>query len=810
MATMAISGAAASPVSDGKEVVVDRFLYAGPVEITAPVRIGRPSPVESKSLLDIYVSPDQPATWITPGSTAPGSQSAPAVNVISFDVENRQFVPATLVVEGLEEYSVAVDGKKTADKNLKLRPGTHRVDIKYASKPDSKQSLKVALKTDKPELLSFPTDGKRMYTLQDVLNGTRVSSASVSPSGRYILEDKTDTDVEGKNHSSQVLYDLKAKGMVPPRTLSDRVRWMPKSEKLYAERTDYEHKRHLVKIDPATGQEELWLTHLPEGYFYVAPDEETLVFMLTREGQKEDPDIYQILEPDDRQPGWRNRHYPALYRNGVLTPMTSGVDNVRLTDISADSKKALLMSSHSRLTKRPTTVESVWLVDLPTMKAEALVEEEGFLSNAVFSPDGTKVLFTGSPEAFDRIGCVLPADVTPSMTQQELYLMDIATRKVTPLTRDFRQNPQEVEWSKRDGNIYVRAENRDMYGLYRINPTTGKIDEIALPENVTAGFALSDGSDMAAIWGQSDSNPDRLYSLDLKTGKTQMLDDPSASRLANVKLAKCEDWNFVSERGDTIYGRYYLPDNFDPSKKYPMIVNYYGGCSPTQRAFESRYPHHVYASLGYVVYIVQPSGATGFGQEHSSRHVNTAGEGPADDIVEGAKKFIEAHPYVDASKVGCIGASYGGFTSMYLPTITDIFAASVSHAGISDHTSYWGNGYWGYSYSETSMGDNKPWTNHKLFVDQSPLFRVEKINTPILFVHGDSDTNVPPGESIQMFTAMKLLGKDAALVEVTGQDHHILEPVKRQKWQDTIFAWFAKHLQGDDTWWNTLYPAKDY
>ena len=206
-------------------------------------------------------------------------------------------------------------------------------------------------------------------------------------------------------------------------------------------------------------------------------------------------------------------------------------------------------------------------------------------------------------------------------------------------------------------------------------------------------------------------------------------------------------WNFKNSKGDEINGRYYLPANFNPEKKYPLIVNYYGGCSPTERNFESRYPHHLYAAMGYVVYVVNPSGATGFGQEFSARHVNTAGDGPAQDIIEGTKQFCKEHPFVDATKIGCIGASYGGFMTQYLQTQTDIFAAAISHAGISDHTSYWGEGYWGYSYSEVSMANSYPWSHRDLYVEQSPLYNAHKVNTPILFLHGDKDNNVPVGES---------------------------------------------------------------
>jgi dipeptidyl aminopeptidase/acylaminoacyl peptidase len=212
--------------------------------------------------------------------------------------------------------------------------------------------------------------------------------------------------------------------------------------------------------------------------------------------------------------------------------------------------------------------------------------------------------------------------------------------------------------------------------------------------------------------------------------------------------------------------------------------------------------------MGYVVYVINPSGATGFGQEFSARHVNTAGNGPADDIVEGTKQFCKEHNFVDASKIGCIGASYGGFTTMYLQTITDISAAAISHAGISDHTSYWGEGYWGYSYSEVSMANSYPWSETDLYVKQSPLYNAHKVKTPILFVHGDADTNVPVGESIQMYTALKLLGKETDMVLVKDQNHHILDYNKRILWQNTIFAWFAKWLQNDPTWWDTMYPPK--
>lgn len=803
---MVVSAVASS--AGAEDIKVNRFEYFGPVVVPATPSFGRPSPVASKTPLDITINPKAGQRTITIESNAPGCDDGTAVHSLAFDFENRDFARAELVVEGLEEYTVMLEGNKISDYKLSLSPATHHVEIRYASKPGASQPLNVKLVAEEDGKIALVSDGTRMFTLDDVIYGARINGASISPSGRYVLEAVSDASNNGSSTRMIKLYDLKNGGA--PRLISGNVAWMPKSDKFYAERKDHEHKRHIVVTDPATNEETIFAEDLPDGNYYIGPTEEYLVYRLQREGQKEDPDAYQILEPDDRQPGWRDRSYPAIYRNGVLMPLTSGVDNARLLDITDDGTTALVMTSHSRLTKRPTTVSSLVTIDLSTLAVDTLVAEDGFLSTALFSPDGRQVLVKASPEAFDRIGCVLPESVTPSLIQQELFMIDRATKKVTPMSRDFDPNPEDVEWSRADGNIYLRAENRDMLTLYSLNPKTGKFTEIDFPENIVKGFSLSRTSPAIAVWAQSDSNPDRLYSYDTKTKKTAVLDDPSASRLANVRLAKCEDWNFKNSKGDTIYGRFYLPDNFDPSKKYPLIVNYYGGCSPTERAFETRYPWHVYAELGYVVYVVQPSGATGFGQEFSSRHVSTAGQGVADDIIEGTKKFCAEHAYVDPTKIGCIGASYGGFMTMYLQTVTDIFAAAISHAGISDHTSYWGEGYWGYSYSEASMGYDYPWSSPELYVKQSPLYNAHKVHTPLLFVHGDSDNNVPVGESIQMFTALKLLGRETALVQIKDQDHHILDPVKRQKWQNTIFAWFEKHLKDDATWWNAIYPAQDY
>ena len=802
----------ATMLASAENIDVKSFRYAGPYAVQQPYMVDsvdvNSKAFAMKTLLDTPLSLElleQGSAFS--GELLPNVSDGHALHLIGFALQAHAYTEAKLNVKGVKDYQLFVNGKKHSGSNLTLEPATHEIVVKYLSEAGKNDSLKVSVETEKEGIVTLREDGKRNYSLNDVMHGTRFSGVSLSPNGKFLMTSYRTTQVGGRTSGVTKITELATGKVLAQR--SDYLQWMPKSNRYYYTRQGVDG-RQLVAVEPMTGQEIVLADKLPEGYFQIAPTEDWLLYSLTQEGPKERKEIYEVIEPDDRQPGWRNRSYLAKYdlATGLMQPLTFGYHNAWSLDISEDGSKVLMMTNRSRLTKRPTKVSSLLLLDVNTLKVDTLVAEDGFLNSAQFSPDGKRIAITASAEAFGGIGLNVKEGQTPNMYDYQMYLMDLADKKVTPVTKHFNPSVQRVVWNKVDNQIYFTAENRDYVSLYSMNPVDGKIRQLETKEDLVKGISFSSEMPLLAYYGQGAMNSDRLYTLDTKKKKHTLVEDLSEERLKDVQLGECKDWNFVNSKGDTIYGRYYLPPHFDASKKYPMVVNYYGGCSPTGRNFESRYPHHAYASLGYVVYVVQPSGASGFGQEFGARHVNTAGEGPAQDIIEGTKKFCEEHAFVNAKKIGCIGASYGGFMTQYLQTKTDIFAAAISHAGISDHTSYWGEGYWGYSYSEVSMANSYPWTRKDLYVERSPLFNADKIHTPILFLHGDVDMNVPVGESIQMYTALKLLGRETAMVLVNGQDHHILEYGKVYQWQNTIWAWFAKWLQDDPTWWNAIYKPK--
>ena len=791
---------------------VSRFRYAGPFPVTKPYLVDSLN-VNSKAFAAVDML-DWPVA--TSGLTASplldkgqlGQSEGYALHLAAFSVENTRYAEATIKVGGLSSYRLYVDGQEVSGSSLKLTPATHQIIVKYLTEAGKKETPDVKLETNDEGLLQIREDGKNMFTMNEVLHGTRFQGASLSQDGKYMIVSYQTTLPGGKSKRQVKVMEV-ATGKVLS-TRSESVTWMPRSTRYYytCQAVD---GRELVAVDPATGQEDILCEQLPQGSFVMAPTEDFLIYMETQEGPHEQQDIYEILEPDDRIPGWRNRMYLAHFdlKTGVYQPLTFGFRNNYLSDISSDGRYILFTVGTQRLTERPTSLMSVYRMNLQTREVETLVEKDGFISQAIFSPDGKQVLLSGSPEAFDGVGKNVEEGQIPSMYDYQLYSLDIASKKVSPLTRDFNPSVQKFVWSEVDNHIYFTAENKDSVNLFCMNPAKGSIRRLDVPEDNIASFSLAGQAQRMAFYGESATNAQRLYMMNTKNQKTTVVEDLSEKLLADVDMGTCEAWNFVNSRGDTIYGRFYLPPHFDVTRKYPMIVNYYGGCSPTSRIFASRYPHNAYAALGYVVYVVEPSGASGFGQKFSARHVNTWGDYVADDIIEGTKQFVAEHSYVDAAKIGCIGASYGGFMTQYLQTKTDLFAAAISHAGISNITSYWGEGYWGYSYGEVASAHSYPWNKPELYTKHSPLFNAENVHTPLLFLHGSVDTNVPIGESIQMFNALKLLGRETAFVVVDGQDHHIKEYTKRLKWQETIFAWFAKWLQGDESWWNALYAPKN-
>lgn len=828
-----VAGNAKAVSADTLKYVPTAVQHAGPFSIKSPVILDSTNVKQQKYSTDQLI--ETPLSLTAAENAAKLNLSdisfeKSTLNLISFRIEAKTYVKPAVKIEGAKKFKIYADGYQ-ANGPLSLQPGQHTVTVKFVPDTTKVNVTLTGLPAVGGECAIKPIEGKQSFSMTTNLGTRNISSASLSPSGRWSIVSYTWYDSRNVQQYESLIIDTKTK---QSRKMERRGSWMPRSDKYYyTEKQD--GKTILKATDPATGAVTILANELPSDNFAFSPTEDFLILTKYEEGPGKENGVYQIVHPDDRQPGWRNRGSLSHFdlKTGFVQPLTYTYHNVWLSDISQDGKRILFVTSSDSLTQRPTTLHSLFELNLETLALKTIFEKDGFVSSGTYVGDG-KIILSGSTEAFHSIGKRLPEGRTPNMYDYHLYLLDTnqapsydgVAGKVIPLTADDKTSIEKIEYSPADGIVYYTAQNGDSVSLYRLDMKTLKSQRINQPIEVLTGLSVASNTGDMTAWGSSAVVPPMAYYLPASYIRkaTATSKAPSANWTANelcnpnkdffkdVALGTIHPWKFTCKRGYEVSGHYYLPANFDPNKKYPVIVHYYGGCSPTSRRFGggSHYPAHYWNALGYITFIVNPSGASGFGQEWASRHVNTMGEGVAEDIIEAVEQFAQDVPQVNKDKIGCVSASYGGFMTQCMLTKTDLFACGISHAGISDHTSYWGEGYWGYSYSEVSAANSYPWTRKDLFVDRSPLYNADKIHKPLLFTHGTADTNVPIGESIQMYTALKLLGVPTAFIMVEGENHGIMEPVKRTKWINSMLAWFQKYLQDDDSWWKAIYTPKEF
>ncbi|WP_394130699.1 alpha/beta hydrolase family protein [Shewanella maritima] len=719
-------------------------------------------------------------------------------------LSTERYTQGTLTITGLEQPQVYVNGQlvKAANKvELDLRTGDYQIMVLADGRAeDGEVSLDWQGKSE-VDAPSFAATGKKRVSYEQLFDSKIISSLSLSPNGKYLLQTTTEylPGNDGKPTKVTELVDASSKSV--------QYRWQANLPASAAWSNDGKQlsyiadgKLELLKIKDRN------IKVLAEGVDSVSGLTwygDNLLFSWQKPFKADDKATNKRFKAlEDRWSYWRNNSqiYLLDVASGFMRQLTHGQLSSNLVDSDVERGK-LLLTRYPVDYKQPAhTLTQLFELDVTSLE-ETQIGQFRTLNDAIYTEDGMYMM--AGPDFMDGLG-VQDKSVVVNNYDGQLYWRN-DKGEVKALSKTFDPAIGSAQKLSND-DLVLRVTEGDRAQLYLFDISRGNFKKINTGLDMVNRFsvAANQSKSVIAYAGNSATVPQKAYVM--KSGKKKVLFDSQASSYANTRLGNIQDFDVTNKDGVNIDGRVYLPVDFDANKKYPALVYYYGGTSPVSRNFTGRWPFNLWAAQGYVVYVLQPTGATGYGQKFSGRHVNAWGEYTADDIIESTQKFLDAHSFVDPKRVGNMGASYGGFMTMYLATKTDIFAASMSHAGISNLSSYWGHGWWGYAYSGVATKGSFPWNNRDMYVEHSPLYHADKINTPMLLLHGNADTNVPVGESHYMYTALKMLDKPVELIEFNGQDHHINGREARFDWWDATLAWFDMHLKDEPQWWNKLYP----
>ncbi|KID57834.1 hydrolase [Pseudoalteromonas luteoviolacea] len=727
------------------------------------------------------------------------------LQALKLEFSTGRFVQGKLNLTGIEKAHVFLNGQLLDGKNthqISAVTGDHQLLIIAEQVSDWK---KVAVDfTGKAEhdQLVFTQKSTKALSAKQLFDSPTISAISLSPNADYyVATEQRYQDNKGNsalrdtalyNEDGDVIYRLHGVN-------ANAVKWKSDSKSVV-----FVQNKQLKTLDIKSLKETVIAEDLAGASGFQYFDDTTLIFTWTKTAPEGDKIVKHYKGLEDRWSYARNisQVYLMDISTGLIQAVTEHNLSHSLEDFDAKNNRILATRSPQNYAAPYHSVTELVEFDLSNNSSKVL-GQYGTFKDARYGNDGIYV--SAGAEFGNGLGRSLKEGVLANNYDTQLFWMNAQGRDIKALSKQFDPSIDSFKVLN-NGDLVLKVTDEDRKKLYLFDESKNKFKSLKTKLDVVDKYSVADKrSPVVLASGTTASTPNKLIQLSVKSNKASTVWDSQPIAYKNAEIATLEEFNFTNSVGTEIKGRVYVPHGLDKSKKHPALIYYYGGTSPVSRGFTGRYPFNFWATNGYVVYVLQPSGATGFGQEFSAKHVNDWGNRAADDIIEGTNAFLDAYQFVDKKRLGNLGASYGGFMTMTLATKTDMFSASISHAGISNLTSYWGHGWWGYLYSAEASKHSYPWNNSHLYSQQSPVFNADKVKTPLLLVHGDADVNVPVGESHIMYTALKMLNQDVELIEYKGADHQIFARDRRFQWWDTMLAYFDKHLKDEPQWWQHMY-----
>jgi len=493
-------------------------------------------------------------------------------------------------------------------------------------------------------------------------------------------------------------------------------------------------------------------------------------------------DRYYFKEDGKEFLGDERQHLHLLdIKSRTTRQLTKGTSNEILPSWSPDSKKIAYVTKTGEMDR--TDNYDVYVLELNSVNRPIQLTTnlgaDSSSSRPQWSPDGKKIAYLHGGD---------PALLWYAL--QELAVIDLDTKINSILTRELDRNVSSPQWSDDGQNIYFVIEDNMKSQLAKYSLTNQEIKKITPPNYYIAEWAKNYvvRNEVIGLILSDTNSPDEVFFYDENTLSQQS--HHNSDLLSSRKILETETISFKAADGEELFGMMIKPDNFDPSKQYPLIIRMHGG-PVSQYGLYFNYDWQLFAANGYVVMVTNPRGSSGRGLNFQKMIFADWGNVDASDISQLADYAISLG-YIDENRLGLGGWSYGSMLTNYVIAKDQRFKAATSGAGISNILSGFGDDQYIRDYIN-EIGT--PWDNTETWLKVSyPFLNANNIVTPTLFLVGEKDYNVPLIGSEQMYQALKHLNIPTELIVYPDENHSFSTPSYNKDVLERYLAWYDKYL----------------
>ncbi len=645
---------------------------------------------------------------------------------------------------------------------------------------------------------------RRAMEAKDLTRIRFVSDPQISPDGKQVAFVVTTLSEEKDEYLSNIwLVDVA--GGEPRRFTTGpkrdtKPRWSLDGARIAFVSERESGKKGQLYVMPVSGGEPVRLTDLKNGAGSPAwsPDGTRLAFLSGvggwQEPESEDekqkskpPQVISVLKYRYNGEGFVHERHPHLFvvpaAGGEPKQITEGDFAVANPAWSPDgSLIAFVAARHAD--RDVDNASDVWVISPEGGDPRRVTDTAGPLESPAFSPDGRTIAYLGHRHGDD------------AGRNSRLFTIPLHGGVPTGLTLELDRDCVEFVWTDRGATLAVTVCERGDVPMYQVAS-----NESTSPRQVVGGArqvldVSTDARGQILTFTASDPvSPAEIFvCMTDGTGERQ-LTDLNRDWKNDVALGQPERYQY-QRAGFELDCWVIKPFGFDPSKKYPALLNIHGGPA-TQYGHNFFDEFQVYAGAGYVVVYTNPRGSQGYGEEFTRAIIGDWGGGDFADVMAGLDDVLRRCEFIDPDRLGVMGGSYGGYLTSWTVGHTDRFKAACSERALNTFTSFTGTSDIGPRFAPMYSGF-KPWENPHWYIEHSPLTHASKINTPVLIVHAEQDLRCPIEQAEQLFAALKMQRKETLFVRFPDETHEMSrsgKPRHRLERFRIILDWFGKYLQ---------------